>query len=155
MSLTVQEVQDFDRATAGCLVLQEMEHILEHIRSSRVNTNTQTDDFDHDQGSAQPDQSAVPEAAGSEEAQDRQTRQPTKIQTMVFSATLTLPQRLRNRFKKGVLQRRLLLLLLPAAAAAALDVRFCSVSQIRHRVDSKCGVRKSDRMCFHFKLRWQ
>ena len=88
-----------------------MEHILEHIKSSRVTLNTELDEFDHQHDSPGPDDSPgktgneeADEAAG--EAPDEQSSQPQKqkrLQTMVFSATLTLPQRLRSRFKKGLL----------------------------------------------------
>ena len=94
-----------------------MEHILEHIKSSRVTANTQPDEFDHQHGSPDPDDSATPDEAAdhAEEEQPSQPRKQKRLQTMVFSATLTLPQRLRSRFKKGTLHlllRVLLLLLL-------------------------------------------
>ena len=85
--------------------LQEMEHILDHIKSSRVTLNTQPDEFDHQHGSPSPDDSPTTEEAADDDA-DEQPRKPRKqkrLQTMVFSATLTLPQRLRSRFKKGLL----------------------------------------------------
>ena len=79
-----------------------MEHILEHMKSSRVTLNSQPDEFDHHHAS--DDSPRANEEA--DEAADEQPIQPRKqkrLQTMVFSATLTLPQRLRSRFKKGLL----------------------------------------------------
>lgn len=86
-----------------------MEHILDHIKSSRVTLNTQPDEFDHQHDSPGPDDSPTADEEADEaegEAADEQSSQPKKqkrLQTMVFSATLTLPQRLRSRFKKGLL----------------------------------------------------
>lgn len=83
-----------------------MEHILEHIKSSRVIANTRPDEFDHEQRQIDHDESS---SHASDEAEDEaeedqlsKARKQKRLQTMVFSATLTLPQRLRSRFKKGL-----------------------------------------------------
>ena len=94
-----------------CHTLQEMEHILEHIQSSRLDANTETDDFDQ-QDIQQPTSGTASGAdpSDADEAEDpRQEQQPLwgkkqkRMQTMVFSATLTLPQHLRKRLHKSAL----------------------------------------------------
>lgn len=83
-----------------------MEHILDHIKSSRVTLNAQPDEFDHQHASDDSptsSDSADEAVDGVADEQPSQARKQTRLQTMVFSATLTLPQRLRSRFKKGVL----------------------------------------------------
>ena len=79
-----------------------MEHILEHIKSSRVIANTQSDEFDHEQSLHDRDESSAHASHEPEEEQPSKARKQKRLQTMVFSATLTLPQRLRSRFKKGL-----------------------------------------------------
>lgn len=84
--------------------LQEMEHILDHIKSSRLTTNTQPDEFNHQHDSPNPaDSSTLNDKEAEADEQPQQARKQKRLQTMVFSATLTLPQRLRSRFKKGLL----------------------------------------------------
>ena len=82
-----------------------MEHILDHIKSSRVTLNAQPDEFDHQHASDDsPTSDESADESGDEVADEQpsQARKQKRLQTMVFSATLTLPQRLRSRFKKGV-----------------------------------------------------
>lgn len=87
--------------------LQEMEHILEHIQSSRLDANTETDDFDQ-QDMQQPASGAASDAGASDgdESDDASQKQlwgkkQKRMQTMVFSATLTLPLHLRKRLHKS------------------------------------------------------
>ena len=89
-----------------CLVLQEMEHILEHIRGNRLSDNSQPDEYDHRQLDAAADDAAAVEQFAEGDAADDEESAPKQhkrklLQTMVFSATLTLPQHLRKRLKKG------------------------------------------------------
>lgn len=102
--------------------LQEMEHILEHIKGSRAVDNSQPDEFDHRQkltAEGSDDDADDDEEDGDEDESDvaaadepvgvprgHQSAKPgrqRRLQTMVFSATLTLPQHLRKRLKKGQL----------------------------------------------------
>lgn len=97
--------------------LQEMEHILEHIKGSRAVDNSQPDEFDHRQkltaeGSGDNDDededekgsAAADEVVGVPEGdQSAKPERQKRLQTMVFSATLTLPEHLRKRLKKGQL----------------------------------------------------
>ena len=95
--------------------LQEMEHILEHIKGSRAVDNSQPDEFDHRQklnteGSDDNDDDDDNDGAAADEpgnvSQGRQSAKAGRqkpLQTMVFSATLTLPQHLRKRLKRGQL----------------------------------------------------
>lgn len=81
---------------------QEMEHILEHIKGSR-SLDSQPDEFDHRQeltatGSGDEDSAAGETGDRSDTALPHRQK---RLQTMVFSATLTLPQHLRKRLKKG------------------------------------------------------
>lgn len=104
--------KSFVKSTQGCLsaricskilcCTQEMEHILEHIKSSRLVDNNQPDDFDHEPASTESgdDTSAAEDEATGDELSAKPKKQ-KRLQTMVFSATLTLPQHLRKRFKKG------------------------------------------------------
>ncbi len=93
-----------------------MEHILEHIKGSRAVDNSQPDEFDHrqkltaegsdndDEDEDEDDGAAADETVGV--PQGHQSAKPgrqKRLQTMVFSATLTLPQHLRKRLKKGQL----------------------------------------------------
>ena len=87
-------------------MLQEMEHILEHIRGNRLSHNSQPDEYDHklldaaDDNAAAAEQFAQGDDADDEESVPKQHKR-KRLQTMVFSATLTLPQHLRKRLKKG------------------------------------------------------
>jgi len=101
--------------------LQEMEHILEHIKGSRAVDNSQPDEFDHRQkltaegpgnddidgdedDDDENDGAAADEPVGVPEGhQSAKPGRQKRLQTMVFSATLTLPQHLRKRLKKGQL----------------------------------------------------
>ncbi|DBB02933.1 TPA: hypothetical protein ACH3X1_013532 [Trebouxia sp. C0004] len=91
---------------------QEMEHILEHIKGSRAVDNSQPDEFDHRQklnvkssnhdDEEEDDGGAADELVGaSQGCQSAKPGRQKRLQTMVFSATLTLPQHLRKRLKKG------------------------------------------------------
>ena len=76
--------------------LQELSNILESLASQRANVGSQGDkeeagtDQDDDE-SNQEDEAASKAQAGA-----------GLLQTFVFSATLTLPQKLRKRLRKGV-----------------------------------------------------
>ncbi len=76
---------------------QEMEHILEHIKSSRLVDNNQPDEFDHEQNVAED----IKDESAAERELSVKPKKQKRLQTMVFSATLTLPQHLRKRLKKG------------------------------------------------------
>ncbi len=100
-------------SVADGVSMQEMEHILEHIKGSRAVDNSQPDEFDHRQKltaqSSDTDDDEGDGAAADETVDVSQGCQSAKpgrqkrLQTMVFSATLTLPQHLRKRLKKGQL----------------------------------------------------
>ena len=77
--------------------LQELSNILESLASQRANVGSRGDD-DNEVGDSQDDNegSQVDEEAGlARSGADL-------LQTFVFSATLTLPQKLRKRLRKGV-----------------------------------------------------
>ena len=101
-------------SVADFVSLQEMEHILEHIKGSRAVDNSQPDEFDHRQkltaeGSDHDDDEEDDNGAAggavdvSQGCQSAKPGRQKRLQTMVFSATLTLPQHLRKRLKKGQL----------------------------------------------------
>ena len=84
--------------------VQELSNILEALASQRANSGVAADDADLDGGAASDEDEGIDENEGVNAAGAGISSGKTPaglLQTFVFSATLTLPQRLRKRLRRG------------------------------------------------------
>ena len=80
--------------------VQELSNILEALTSQRASSGAAADDADLDEDAADDeDEDADADAAGADISSGKAPA--GLLQTFVFSATLTLPQKLRKRLRRG------------------------------------------------------
>ena len=91
----------------GNCAVQELSNILESLASQRANSGAANADVEMEadmDDDAAPDDADDADAEADDEADDVSDGKATAglLQTFVFSATLTLPEKLRKRLRRGV-----------------------------------------------------